>query len=238
MFLDRDAVRCRAHSDTQGTLSLLVILLNIAVFIAQNLMGQLQLPAFYQQYALSVDGLRQGHLWQLITFQFLHLPLDNGGVFHLLGDVFFIYVFGRRLERVLGKSDFLLLYLMAGMLGGIMQMAGVLFSPARFGLAVVGASAGACGLIAAYATLFPAESLSFFFVPVPMRARTLLWIGILTSVLGLTLPSHGIGMAHGAHLGGLLAGILIAQRLARCQPRLVLSPAGGKTPLSMKTALD
>jgi hypothetical protein len=73
---------------------------------------------------------------------------------------------------------------------------------------VVGASAGAFGLIAAFATMFPEQVLTlllFFVIPVSMRARTLVWISLGIAVFGIIVPIGNV--AEGAHLGGLLAGI-------------------------------
>ena len=80
-----------------------------------------------------------------------------------------------------------------------------------------GASAGAFGLVAAFAVLFPDQRLVmllFFIIPLVMRARTLLWLSVALAVLGILLPYFGIGfmgnIAHAAHLGGILTGFLFA----------------------------
>jgi len=223
MFEDRDDVCGSARSEAQPSVTFLLILVNVAAFVGQNVADYLQFAPSSQSFALSMAGLRQGHFWQLITFQFLHLPLADGGIFHLLGDVFVIYVFGRILEQSIGKAGFLALYLLSGIVGGLLQMAGVAFFPARFGLAVVGASAGACGLIAAFATLLPRQSLSLFFLPFRFQARTLLWLAALASLVGLFLPGRGIGVAHASHLGGLLTGILFTRWIAGRHPVTALA---------------
>jgi membrane associated rhomboid family serine protease len=237
MFEDRGDVCGSARSEAQPSVTVLLIFVNVAAFVAQNVADFLKLPPF-NSFALSMAGLRQGHFWQLITFQFLHLPLADGGIFHLLGDVFVIYVFGRILEQSIGKSGFLALYLLSGMVGGLLQMAGVVFFPARFGLAVVGASAGACGLVAAFATLLPRRPLSLFFLPFRFQARTLLWLAVMASLAGLFLPGRGIGVAHASHLGGLLTGILFARWIARQRPVAVSMGAGGKATFLTGSAPD
>ncbi|MDB6017942.1 MAG: Rhomboid family protein, partial [Pedosphaera sp.] len=65
----------------------------------------------------------------------------------------------------------------------------------------------------AFATLFPHRVLYLFFLPIEPRVKTLLWLGILISVIGMVLPPKGIGVAHCAHLGGLLVGLYYIRSL-------------------------
>ncbi|MDB6020031.1 MAG: putative rane protein, partial [Pedosphaera sp.] len=181
-------MRQRPLFQVQWSVTLVLILINVVVFVIQNVADHTSHSYIYDRFALSVDGLKQGHFWQLVTFQFLHLPLLDGGVFHLLGNLFVIYIFGSPVEGAIGKMNFTKLYLLSGILGGMLQMAGGFFWPEHFGQAVVGASAGAFGLIAAFATLFPHRVLYLFFLPIEPRVKTLLWLGILISVIGMVLP--------------------------------------------------
>ena len=158
-------------------------------------------------FALSVGGLRQGFVWQLLTYQFMH-----GGWLHLLLNCWAIYVFGREVEETLGRNSFLTLYFSSGVIGGLFQaLAGVLVGD-RFGGPVVGASAGAFGLVAAFATLYPERPLMlllFFIIPVSMRAKFLLLFSALLTVFGLVFPMDNI--AHAAHLGGMLTGLMFVR---------------------------
>jgi membrane associated rhomboid family serine protease len=152
--------------------------------------------------ALSLPGLAHGYVWQFLTFQFLH-----GGLFHLLCNLIVLFFFGRALEEHLGRNRFLRLYLISGVLGGLLQMIFAAAVPQHFGGPVVGASAGVFGLVAAFATLFPDRTITlllFFVIPVSMRARTLLWFGIGLAVFGILIPADRV--AHAAHLGGIAAG--------------------------------
>jgi membrane associated rhomboid family serine protease len=161
--------------------------------------------------ALSWNGLRHGFVWQLLTFQFLH-----GGLWHLFFNCWAIFVFGRPVEEALGAKRFWILYLTSGVMGGLTQaLAGGLaehFGASRWALhflaPTVGASAGAFGLLAAYATLFPERPLTlllFFVLPVSMRAKFLLLFSGLLALFGILFPIDN--MADAAHLGGLLTGI-------------------------------
>jgi len=119
-----------------------------------------------------------------------------------------IWFAGRQIEETLGKPKFLSLYLIAGVLGGLLQC---LLSWAGFlpPAGVVGASAGVSGLIAAFAMILWNRELTFlimFIIPVTMRAKYLLLVLVVIDVAGLA--AGGTGIAHGAHLGGVLWGVI------------------------------
>jgi len=206
-----------------ATMALLVV--NVVAFILQSAVERFSNFPTNAWFALSVEGLRHGYAWQLLTYQLMH-----GGLLHLVLNCWMIYVFGREVEETLGRNSFLTLYFTSGVIGGLFQaLAGVLFGGA-FALPVVGASAGASGLLAAFATLYPERPLMlllFFIIPVNMRAKFLLLFGGLVTLFGLVVPTGNI--AHAAHLGGLLTGIVFVRyaiywhwhwpRLRRTPPR-------------------
>ena len=189
-----------------ATVVLLVV--NVVAFILQKVLYTF-LPNFPTDdyLALSVAGLRHGFAWQLLTYQFMH-----GGWLHLLLNCWAIFVFGREVEGTLGWKQFLALYFSSGVLGGLFQaLAGVIMGRA-FAAPVVGASAGAFGLVSAYATLYPERPLMlllFFIIPVSMRAKFLLLFSALITVCGIIFPMDNI--AHAAHLGGMLTGIVFVR---------------------------
>jgi membrane associated rhomboid family serine protease len=188
-------------SSWSATMVLLVV--NVVAFILQNILYRFSDFPVNGYLALSVEGLRHGFAWQLLTYQFMH-----GGWLHLLFNCLAIYFFGRDVEETLGWPRFLTLYFSSGVVGGLFQaLAGVLFNGA-FAAPVVGASAGAFGLVAAFATLYPERPLMlllFFIIPVNMRAKFLLLFSALLAVFGILFPMDNI--AHAAHLGGMLTGI-------------------------------
>ena len=154
----------------------------------------------YSWLALSADGLRHGFVWQLLTFQFLH-----AGIWHLAGNLLGIWFFGRFIEMRLGAGNFLKLYFAAGLAGGLLQgLLGLAFED-RFGGPVIGASAGVIGLFAAFAMLEPDAEILLWFI-LPVKARLFLIFSLAVAVVFIVLPSRG-GIAHAAHLGGLLAGM-------------------------------
>jgi membrane associated rhomboid family serine protease len=228
--------RVGARTGAYPSATLALILVTTAVLVLQNLADSLNQFAVYPDFALSLDGLRHGCVWQLLTFQFLHLPLMDGGIFHLLGNLYVIYLFGGILEKTIGRVALLKLYLLAGTAGGLLQMTGGLLAPERFGVAVVGASAGAFGLMAAVATMQPRLRLHLFFLPMPVRADLLLTLGVTATVTGLFLPSGHV--AHCAHLGGILTGFLFARRQMRRNSTPAIFRAATKCSLEIKPLAD
>lgn len=116
----------------------------------------------------------------------------------------------------MGWRRFLALFFGSGVIGGLFQaLAGVLLNGA-FAAPVVGASAGAFGLVAAFATLYPERPLMlllFFIIPVNMRAKFLLLFSALLAVFGILFPADNI--AHAAHLGGMVTGIVFVSLATR-----------------------
>ena len=188
-----------------ATVALVVV--NVVAFIIQNILDRFTDFSTYKWLALSTGGLLHGYVWQLLSFQFLH-----GGWLHLLVNCWAIYVFGREVEETLGRTKFLTLYFSSGVIGGLCQgLAGMLLGGV-YAEPVVGASAGAFGLVAAFAVMYPERPLMlllFFIIPLSMRAKFLLLFAGLMTVFGTIFPYGNI--AHVAHLGGILAGIGFAR---------------------------
>lgn len=220
MLDDRDYMRRRPRYELQWSVTVIIVAINVLIFVIQNLFDYSGNYPIYDLFALSVNGLKHGHIWQLLTFQFLHAPLRAGGIFHILGNCFVIYVFGQAVEEAIGRFSFLKLYLLSGALGGLLQMAAGLFWPEHFGQSVVGASAGAFGLVAAFCTLFPQRPLSLFFLPIEFRASTLLWISIGGTLVGIFLRNSLV--AHCAHMGGILTGLIYVRLITHSQKPLVI----------------
>jgi membrane associated rhomboid family serine protease len=181
----------------QWSMTLLLLAVNVAVFFLQKLVG----PSFEHNLALSNRGLAQGHIWELLTFQFLH-----GSFFHLLFNCLAIFFFGRLVEDRLGRATFLKIYLISGTVGGLFHCAMAALMPQHFGMtAVVGASAGALGLLAAATMLDPNMTILAYFI-IPIRAKFFLYLAGGFSLLYMVLAPNS-QTAHSAHLGGLLAGV-------------------------------
>ncbi len=199
MLDDRYYMR-RSPFDSRRSATVVLLLVNVAVFVAQFIVEQTSGFRFAEYFALSLSGLAHGKVWQLLTYEFLH-----AGGLHLLFNCWAIYIFGRDVEQALGRNQFLTLYFASGILGGLVQVLFGLLIP-RFAAPVVGASAAAFGLVSAFAMLFPDRILLLFFF-IPMRAKYLLLLSAALALLGIMQPK-GDGVAHAAHLGGMLTGLL------------------------------
>jgi len=190
--------------------TILVLVATLAVFILQEINAAYGTFSEWRYFALSTEGLKNGYLWQLLTFQFLH-----AGPWHFVCNMFGLYVFGRAVEESIGKKHFLLLYFGSGIAGGILQsVLGFLF-PSLFGMWVLGASAGVFGLIAAYSTLDPDREILAYLV-LPIRAKHFLWIAAAIAIFYILVPSER-HIAHGAHLGGMLAGVVYIRWIIRAE---------------------
>ncbi|MCI0540328.1 MAG: rhomboid family intramembrane serine protease [Verrucomicrobiales bacterium] len=218
MLDDRSYMRSGSFR-SQHSATVVLMVVNTAIFVFQALINfykpSIAIP-FHQLFALSVEGLKHGFIWQFLTFQFLH-----GGIWHLVFNLLAIYFFGRAVEDVLGRKRFLTVYLGTGVVGGVFQITLALLAPTYFDRPVVGASAGAFGLIAAFATMFPEQILTLlllFIIPISMRARTLVWISLGIAVAGIIIPNLFGNVAEGAHLGGLLAGIAYVKWIVQGNP--------------------
>ncbi len=209
MLDDRDYIRQPGYHEPRVSLTVALLILCAVVFVIECVAWGYP-PSFSKgnYFALSVDGLKHGYVWQLLTYQFMH-----AGLWHILLNGWAIYIFGRAIEETLGGKNFLILFLTSGSIGGIFQALVGWIWPDYFGGPVVGASAGAFGLVAAFAVLFPERELMlllFFVLPVRLRAKTLLWSAAALAVFGLVF--QGDNIANAAHLGGMLTGVIFIRQ--------------------------
>ncbi|MEY2466961.1 MAG: hypothetical protein QOD03_1482 [Verrucomicrobiota bacterium] len=198
---DRHYMRDPYHAPNV-TIKLIVVL--IVAFVIESLL------LFYGRWdvishlGLTVAGIKAGKIWQLFTFQFLH---STPWPWHVLFNCLGLYFFGRPVEQLLGPKKFLLLYLLAGIIGGLLQIIVTLLLPNHLDIPVVGASAGICGVIAIFCSLNPMQEMTawVYFFPVTIRAKYfLMFLGGL-SLFGTLVPFDNV--AHAAHLGGILLGL-------------------------------
>ena len=195
-------MRQPAYHEPRVSFTVALLIINAVVFVVQlaasNSLSGAEIEGRY--FALSLAGLEQGFVWQLLTFQFMH-----AGWMHIIFNSLAIYFFGRPVEIALGRRHFLTLYLASGIIGGLVQMLFARLLPS-FGGAVVGASAGASGLVAAFAILHWEErfTLLIYFIPVSMTGKILLAVSLGLAFVGMLTPYSGI--ANAAHLGGILTG--------------------------------
>lgn len=156
------------------------------------------------------------HSYQVVTYMFLH-----GGFYHLFFNMFALWMFGRSLESELGSPRFLTYFLVCGIGAALLQL-GVGWieyghAVAKFGayeaqtllsIPTVGASGAVFGLLLAFGLMHPNAMIILLIPPIPMKAK---WFVILYGVLELFLGMSGRqpGVAHFAHIGGMLWGFLL-----------------------------
>jgi membrane associated rhomboid family serine protease len=141
--------------------------------------------------------------WQLATYALLH-----GGLLHLAFNMYGLWMFGTQLEHLWGPRRLLQYYAASVLVAGLVQLVVASDSPQAY--PTVGASGGLFGLLLGYAMMFPQRTILLLFPPIPMPA----WVavtayGALELFLGVTGTQAGV--AHFAHLGGMLGAFLMIQ---------------------------
>ena len=203
MIEDRYYMRA-APFQPRRSATLYLVIINAAIFLLQSALVRFA-PAsepYFDYLPLSLAGLAHGYVWQLLSYQFMH-----AGILHVFFNCWAIYVFGMDVENALGRKSFLTLYFSSGIVGGLVQILAGLLSH-RFAGPVVGASAAAFGLAAAFSVLFPDRILLLFMI-IPLRAKFLLLFSAILAIVGILGPPTGI--ADAAHLGGMLAGFVFVR---------------------------
>lgn len=182
-----------------------LLIANFCVFALQLISDRLagggySDASFTSLFSLSWEGLRQGRLWQPLTYMFLH---STRGPWHLLFNMLMLYVFGRDMEERLGSVPLSVLYLACGLFAGV----GWLVISGGGVLKCLGASGAVFGLMGAMAAIFPHRKITLlvmFVLPVTLTMRLLVIIfGTITLVSLFTSDGN---VAHAAHLVGGLVG--------------------------------
>ena len=191
-----------------------LIIANLVVFGVQYFFPGL-LERQFALHPLLSDGFGYGTFkpWQLVTYAFLH-----GGFMHLFFNMFALYMFGSEIERLFGPRRYLIYYLSCVVGAALLHLLVVQIAdlpPAP----VVGASGGVFGVLLAFGMAYPRQKLMLLFPPIPMPAWLFVTLyGLLELYLGITQSAQGI--AHFAHLGGMLTGFILI-RYWRQQARRV-----------------
>ena len=173
-----------------------LILANVVVFLVQLLAWDKMLGLF----ALWPLGSGLFHVWQLITYAFLH-----GNLPHIFLNMFALFMFGSGLESYWGARRFLIYYFVCVLAAAVTQL---LVEGASSGAEpVLGASGGIFGVLLAFAWYFPRQRLIVLPIPIPVPAWLFVTIYALIELFsGLTRTQQSV--AHFAHLGGMAGGAL------------------------------
>jgi len=175
----------------------------ILVFILQILLPE------YESYFYFVPSLAMKKPWTFLTSIFLH-----ANEFHLLMNMFALWMFGSFFERIVDRKTFLIVFFVSGILGNLGYMITAIDSE----IPGVGASGAIYGIIGALAMLKPRAIVFIGYVPMPMIFAAMFWA--VTEFLGLFSPSN---IAHGAHLAGLLFGLVYGYYLKGKRRKEILS---------------
>jgi membrane associated rhomboid family serine protease len=181
-----------------------VLLGTVIAFALQLIVDRSSGGLFTYIFGLTCSGYRPGGVWQFVTYIFLH-----GSVWHLVLNMLPLAMLGGEMERALGTAKFIALYFVSGIVGGL---GWVLLNCDGAGVCI-GASGSVFGVIGAFAALFPKRQITLlvmFVLPVTVRAGVLaLMLGLVTIV---SLIAGDGNVAHGAHLGGGVAGYIYGKR--------------------------
>jgi len=195
-----------------------LIIINVIVFIATLINENFMVSTFAMFYPAS----QYFHSWQILTHMFMH-----GGFWHILFNMYTLWMFGSVLERMIGEKKFLIFYFVCG-LGAAALHTGVEYLQAQEYMRqmaegsttaaqsyamlkmtpTLGASGAIYGVIIGYAMLFPESKLTLLFPPVTLSAK---WMVIIFAAAELLFGITGtaVSVAHFAHLGGMLFGWLL-----------------------------
>jgi membrane associated rhomboid family serine protease len=196
--------------------TILLIVVNILVFLFEFSLDPETQNGFIAAYGLIPD---QFHFSNIVTSMFLH-----GGWMHVLGNMWFLWIFGDNIEDILGHGKYLLFYLLCGAAAALAQVA---VSP-NSRIPTVGASGAIAGIMGAYMIKFPqSRILSLIFIVVFFTTVELpAWIYLIywfvlnffsgVGTLGVSQSSQG-GVAFFAHIGGFIAGIALISVLGARQ---------------------
>ena len=195
---------------TRAVVTASLIALNIVIFLYQATLSPYALNQLVLNWGIVPDQ-RPFHVFSLLTSMFLH-----GGWLHLLGNMLFLWVFGRNVEDLIGGGRFLGFYLLCGLVAAIVHVMANPFSR----VPTIGASGAIAGVMGAYLVKFPRARIVtlvpifFFITTIELPAAVLLVIWFLMQFVNgfgsLSETSYtGGGVAWFAHVGGFRAGLLL-----------------------------
>ena len=170
-----------------------LLLINAGVFVLELLWGSQLIYIFGLTPAL----VKKGFIWQPVTYMFLH-----GGLFHILFNMFILWMFGCEIERTWGTREFVKYYFLTGVGAGLFTF----FLSFNSHVPTIGASGAIFGILVAFALMFPDRLIYLYFL-VPIKAKYLVaFFAVIEFLASFRHTSDGIG--HFAHLGGMIVGYI------------------------------
>lgn len=220
MGLPVDSEEYYIQAGAKPVITYLLILLNTALFIflraAYPKLGFSswgEVLATYGCYPADIFSIST--FYRVVTSMFVH-----AGVLHIAGNMFFLYIFGRGIEKVMGRIKYLVFYLISGFIASLFNTLSIVFLPQSFLLneygaswliPAVGASGAISGVLGSYLVLYPRSKILSIFYVVPIFMSSAFYIAlwfVYQLILGILYPV-GSGIAFWAHIGGFLGGIAL-----------------------------
>lgn len=180
-----------------------LLIINVLVFVGMQLLlrksGENAYEVFLDRFALYPLQSPWFRWWQPLTHMFMH-----ANMLHLFSNMFALWMFGRSLEQYWGTKRFLTYYFVCGFGAAAVQLLVNYIAPGS----TIGASGAVFGVLLGFGVMFPNVRLMLFFPPIPIRARLFVIIyGLFELFAGVTGTMPGI--AHYAHLGGMIFGFFL-----------------------------
>jgi Uncharacterized membrane protein (homolog of Drosophila rhomboid) len=221
--------RMRGFQDIPPVIKNLVIV-NVLIWLAELTFGE----SFISALSIHFYKNPEFRVWQPFTYMFLHSP---GMFLHILFNMFMLWMFGSTLENMWGSKRFLIFYILCGIGAAIIQMAAsaaemnILMSSLQEGKIseseyiargrniyhgiTLGASGAVMGVMAGFGYTFPNMPMYIMFIPVPIKAKWVVTGYVLIDLFSGVNPRYNSGIAHFAHVGGALIGLILVITMNR-----------------------
>lgn len=181
-----------------------LIIINVLVYMATALLPVGNEIIRFCALWFGASPFGEFHSYQFVTYMFLHASVE-----HIFFNMFALWMFGRTLEYELGSTRFLIYYMVCGVGAALIQLA-TAYLTGEMPIQLVGASGAVMGLLLAFGVMHPNAVIMLLIPPIPMKAK---WFVVIYGVIELFLGWTGFGgnVAHFAHVGGMLWGLLLLQ---------------------------
>lgn len=182
-----------------------LLIVNVLVFTAMFTPGIGPLLKYYGPlYPIASPSF---HIWQLVTYMFLH-----AGIGHIFFNLFALWMFGQAIENFWGTRRFVIYYFLTGIGAGVLHIFinndPVMTAQGLYYVPTLGASGAVYGILLAFGMMFPERPIMLLFPPIPIKAKYFVAIfGAIELISGLMRTNTGV--AHFAHLGGMLVGFIL-----------------------------
>jgi membrane associated rhomboid family serine protease len=179
---------------------LILIGLNILVFLGEKVFSNPRAMDLTDYLAMNPILVSYGYLWQFMTYMFVHDPYSYS---HIIFNMLALFIFGTQVERRMGSMEFLLYYMLTGILAGVFSFVVYWFTGSRM-VFLMGASGAVFAVQLAYAVLFP-QNILYLWGILPLRAPVMV-LGFTALEIFFMVTGLGGNVAHFTHLAGFVFG--------------------------------